>query len=536
VTAAALVIIGVLALCELGYTQEVEPEEPGIVLPPMLLEVEDLQIDTVQAVLPDEGQLESPDITIPLPEAETLFIPGESFDIPFPDQIASAEAGYRAPERPPRSVFSEGRIGVGTMNQVTGDISLYKLGPEPRFTLRFYHQKRDGYGFREAGSGYYHIDDSLTGSFSHEAGRVDLGFAGEISEQTEGFQGIGDFESLTHRYLGTDGTVGYAFTDSLGLDGAIELQYVDQVLSSSEPLDGSEFSVRAGVGGRFAARRFTAGLAADYRFLTLTDLAGSSDLGHSVGARLTLSALLPWDLNVGGEVGVAWDAASGFKVPFQIVVDGAAGSVFTFTTAGGYRWARQSYGEIWKSMAFAAQAGPLVPVNGWFWEAEALIRVVGGLSLSLDSDLGFLAGVPSPAAEPDVTTGLFALSSTDMTRLRTGVSVNWSIGKGFAASLGWEGDLLDRLNFAVPHLVSLGVAFDDPRARGGGSIDARMEIGGTSLVPFLDVGGYYKIAEGISLDLEAIDLLSPILEDGRQMYGAYVGPGLRVAVSTRISL
>ena len=67
--------------------QDAEPEEPGIVLPPTLLEVEDLQVEEISAVIPEEEIQLLPEIEIPLPQAEDILLPEERFDIPYPDQL-----------------------------------------------------------------------------------------------------------------------------------------------------------------------------------------------------------------------------------------------------------------------------------------------------------------------------------------------------------------------------------------------------------------------------------------------------------------
>ena len=52
-----LIVVFTLAFSGfLGWGQDFEPEEPGIVLPPMLLQVEDLQVEDVQAALPQEDE------------------------------------------------------------------------------------------------------------------------------------------------------------------------------------------------------------------------------------------------------------------------------------------------------------------------------------------------------------------------------------------------------------------------------------------------------------------------------------------------
>ena len=101
-----------------------EPESTEIILPPMYLEIEDLSVDDINAVIPDEDSIYLSAVDMPLPEPGDISIPASVFAVSGPDipevQFPDGTAGT--------SFFSEGTIGAGSSYNITGDINLYRIG------------------------------------------------------------------------------------------------------------------------------------------------------------------------------------------------------------------------------------------------------------------------------------------------------------------------------------------------------------------------------------------------------------------------
>ena len=116
------------------FSQSTEPEEVSLELPPLILEIADIETEQIEAFLPTEEEV-SPLISIILPEAGALRFDDNLFSMMVQDT-------YNAPQRE-NAFFSEGAIGVGTRNHILGDITLYKVGSQPRFNLRFYHERSE---------------------------------------------------------------------------------------------------------------------------------------------------------------------------------------------------------------------------------------------------------------------------------------------------------------------------------------------------------------------------------------------------------
>ena len=59
---------------EEGRDADEEPIDPDIVLPSVILEIEDLSIEVIDAVLPEEDELLPPEREVPLPEQDVMEI------------------------------------------------------------------------------------------------------------------------------------------------------------------------------------------------------------------------------------------------------------------------------------------------------------------------------------------------------------------------------------------------------------------------------------------------------------------------------
>ncbi len=109
------------------------PGEPQIVLPQVILKVEDLSVETVEAQLPPEEDLLPPVRPVPLLTEGELAV-GEPV-IP----AAPVETEGPAPSPNQRLLSSDIQLGAGTLSLISGSVSLKTLGPDPRFTLQFHH-------------------------------------------------------------------------------------------------------------------------------------------------------------------------------------------------------------------------------------------------------------------------------------------------------------------------------------------------------------------------------------------------------------
>ena len=152
-----IVTLGFLLLlgCALwAQTQTGEPEEPEIVLPQFVLEIEDLSIERIDAKLPPEQDLLSPERRVLLVDLDALVVE----DAGVPSAILEAPKSAAA-STGDRSLSSEVQLGAGSQNNIVASIDLKTLGADPRFSLAFDHETADGLSGTQAGAGFSHREE-----------------------------------------------------------------------------------------------------------------------------------------------------------------------------------------------------------------------------------------------------------------------------------------------------------------------------------------------------------------------------------------
>ena len=297
--AMALMLTGALFAQDAGPT---EPTETDILIPELLLEVEELTVEQVDALLPAEGDLALGEISLPEPRAEDLTIDDSAFEVRPPLQTSSG--GSTA-----SSVFTSGRLGAGSVNHVLGELSLFKLGDSPRFRLEFAHEGLDGYQFHEAGTGYFSNTNTVTGWIQREDERSTLDVTGGFEERVEGMQGQSTYYSVGTR--GTGAVVEFDWTPDplVVVSGDLDATVTSRILSAS------------GTGPVPREREYT-----------ITPRAGVTASISALDLQLETSYMLRF--LAAGEIPVHQDIdlIAGFYIGRQNVfsVDGHAGIAYTF--------------------------------------------------------------------------------------------------------------------------------------------------------------------------------------------------------------
>ena len=515
------------------FAEDIEPEEPGIVLPPMLLEVEDLRVEDIQAALPEDEEQLIPEISIPLPAAEELYLPEEVFDVPFPDLISAAPPGLSSSRQEGNNLFTQGQIGAGSMNHVLGSVSLFRLRPDPEFRLSYLHEKLDGYGLRPAGSGFFHIEDVLQVSLSHNGETLYLDVNAEIMEREDGLQTYGTYESVNHRhFLGGVSSV-ILFSDLFSLVGDFETRYVSKVLSADSPLSLGELNLHALVAARITAGNFLSEIQGRYRFGWAHTL---GDFSNFFNFTLTGAYTVADILEFSAEVGLAYTVGETPLVPFDLGIEGRWGSWLRFALSGGYEVSPLYFYDLYNEFAYLDGDVALDTESGWFADALVQLRLWNALLLDLQADFAVGSNVLIPDAAIDAITGLFGYSQGDFTTLATDVGIQWDMSRAMSLSVGWQGKLLDIFTFDTAHLLRLGFDIRTTNERFNAYLQASLEIADPLLLPEIAIGLGYRIVEGVELKVDIFDPLSPFLDTPRLYWDPYEEPGFRVVVSTGISL
>ncbi|MEW5817633.1 MAG: hypothetical protein AB1798_19845, partial [Spirochaetota bacterium] len=500
-----------------------EPEDPGIVLPPMLLEIDDLYKEAIEAVLPDQEALLSVDIPVTLPEAPKLAF-DIALDVPMPKVDLSLPVQGRG-----SAFFTEGTIGIGSMNHIIGDITLYKLGKEPRFSLQFSHERLDGYGFdnrrfRPAGAGFFHQANNLNGNFSLRPAPFTFETDGDYTEEVEGLQAQStNYTSIAHRFLSGTSSLTFnsgLFTVSVGLN----VQNVTMTLSGMVPKNDGEFLISPRLKASVVFSSFSAGIEGAYSFQLLSGSFGNQS--HGLNALVQFRAELPLALTLEGKAGIDWlSSVNPTLFPFNLSLSGIIRDLFTFRISGGYKVENRSYFNIWKVYPFLSMSLPAVRTNGWFTGLSFKGFILKTLTLDFAGDFDYFDDRLTTGGGIDPVSGLYPMGVTKSSSLGFSAGVSWAPVRIVKFSFFWKGKFLDILMFEPKQSFQITFAITNGKENLGTGLSGLWRITDTPQIPELNLNGFLRVSEGVKFSLDVFDFLSPLTKEGRRTWGVYEDPG-----------
>jgi hypothetical protein len=532
VFAAALAVLAasVLPAAETGIA---EPADPEIVLPPIVLEIEDLSVERVEAKLPPEEELLPPAREAPLVDVGDLVIADPSVPT-SPGAAGSSTTGTRD-----RFVAAEVSLGAGTLNHVVGSVALKTLGGVPRFAVDFAHEALDGRGANPLATGYGRRTDELSGSLSLTAGAFDLGLSGSFEEAEHGFQDQSllflnrlsrslDAEATASARAGewlTIAAVLAAGSDSITLEGSGALRQESEYrLAPSLTLDARFKKVRFGLSARYTLRSSTSGGASElHRFATVL----------AFGADLTSSLLLD------GSVGWFGSSAGANLVPFEIRLTGTPLPFLTLALGGGFRATPQDMGDV---LALHPFVDPALPADDSAWFADGSLRLTftKDLSASVRAEVSSSSALLDAGPASDAATGLFPLEQRRGTRVSTDVGMRWGITQEISLSASLAHEWLPIAILVPGDRLLVELAGLQAAGRWGGNLSVDFTVpqpqaGGLQL-PVVSASGFLAVSDVVTLQLGAADVLAPLLPGAIRIdIGAYSAPGFRLTGSVRMS-
>jgi len=505
-----------------------EPMSPGIVLPKLMLEVEDIQLTNIEAILPTQDELGSPRIELPLPEPEDLTIDMSSLSMGSSTAVLPETGG-----EPLVPYYAAGAIGAGSMNYLLGELELSLPGSNPAFDLRFSHQGADGYwtgeSYQSAGSGSYYRQEDFEGSlqWSQEA----LSVEGEISflEREDGLQnygGTGAFEALKSRDWQGIVSMDWALSPAWSLTGLVHYTGEYNILTGGNPQDFTENKIRIGAGARWAGKKHS------LQLVPLGQYWGVKEGDEHIAA-LSVEAKGSWGglgYQLNGEGG--WDFNDGYWSPFRL----------DLTYATGFNWGLSLWGErvqkyystALQDQRFSHPTEKLKPVDGWGGGIAGRYQWKDwNLSLSVPYYLYATREVSTGEIDPE--TGLFLSVTDEGPQITPQLALGYDKG-GFYGDFSLSTTFLEDTSWADTTSIGLDLGYDGPGPWGLTWSNWYVLQGEEkNNLPQSQLEGYYKINEGLLLALVGEDLLSPFMDEGRRIHETYLEPGVLMNFQVRIS-
>jgi hypothetical protein len=529
--------IGAQAQGASGTNPSIGPGEPEIVLPQVILQIEDLSVEKVEAQLPPENELLPPERKIPVLNEGELAI-GE----PVLPAAGVATVGA-VPQVRDRLLTSDIDLGAGSANHILGSIALKTIGKDPRFSLSFNHETLDGFSGKLPGSGFNLRNDDLDGTLKFGIGSFNTEIGGKFSENESGLQGNSPFLSRLGRTLA--GTVSFSVVplDWLTLTAGARGGGDSLTLQGGAPPTYSGLWVHPSLAAqaRFGPVRF--GLESHYWFRSDPPTTVPGGPLHRFQAAATFGADLPATFTLDASGGWFVNSAALSVFPFNVTLSATPLQFLTFSVSGGYRVVTYDMHDLMAVSPFALPVS-LADDRGWFGDASLQISLTRDFNFTFKGSYMASGALPEGSFTPDPVTGLLPVSSASAQQLSTEAGIRWALSQAFSLSAGWTHQHMAVPFFTPVDSLKLELLGLEPGGRFGGSLSLTLAsaTGGTSLAPVLQLpvvrlSGFWKVSDAVRLQIDGDDLLWPLLPEGSRVdVGPYATPGFRITGSIGISL
>ncbi|MFP4563351.1 MAG: hypothetical protein ACLFRY_08565 [Spirochaetia bacterium] len=530
-----IIFFGLLVFISLpGWGQEeLAPDEADIVLPPMVLELEDLHTEQIIADIPELTARLEPEISVPLPEPPGLNVPVQMIT-PGIDGEAAADPGEFARSG---SFFSKGTIGIGSMNQMFGEITLYKLGLEPHFSLHFLHNRLDGFGFRTPGTEYYRQIDRVDGDFSWVEKRMEVDAAAEFADQAEGLQEFGPYSEVRRRFLNAEASYAYTGFELFDLRASLGMGWFHETLAGTSPLNTDELYINPELGAGVHLGPVLLSLDVGYEYRR--NYTVPSPL-HGIRADWRVSAEIGGIAEIIGTVGIDWNTAPGtlIGIPFSLEVKVEPTESLSIRGFGGYAVEDLRYYDIGGEERYVQMNGsiPYPRSLRWYGGGGLAWNITSKSTLTGEAKFTRYLSTYEPSAAPVGATGLYSVSAEEYSALDVRAGLRLMPAEILTLDFGWDGSLLGVSRYEPAHEFNFGLLLDSTDGRWGGDVSAVFPLTTVFEVPLLGASGYFSPSTGVEFSLEFLDVLSPLVGGGRIETGRFEAPGFHVIFKTSISL
>ena len=570
-----LMLVGA-PLTQVSSQQDVDEVDDGdIVLPTVILELDEPASGGLEVALPIDIQVLAPERWPPLPEAGDLDIDlRTAVAAPDIDLVTSAgdESGH--------TLVAETFVSIGTtfgggeettpglpLAHFSSGLSLIGTGPSSDFSLSFKHSLRDGVrGQISPGEGAKLQRYELDGSVGLAVGDGELSADANVVNAEHGFQGMDEGvdprerrDSAESQIVAAGASLRVPLGGQVALIPALKGRADATTLTGKEPVTHSELwaspelalewstsLVDLVFSGRYLLRRYAGPdqypASVDKELLRHTGNAGVTgriDLGAQVGLELALGWAYRSDHADDDEYG-------GHRFVPQATISGTPASWFTFRLSGGFEVRELGLASVTHQHPYV-EPGAVEDDDGWFGYARAQFGLgeITGLSEFTVAASARLQGLSAPIV-PHRRPNARNLYNFDQPRDKVLMSIvpGLGLGLGFGDTLHVRAQVSGEVGHeylqAVNFPVRLRSEFDIEARTSSGGLGIRL---GAAMNYVEELGGQLPEVQIEGLWQQGAATVTATLSDVLELFGGprkdwepYLRPGFGAAVKVHLAL
>ncbi len=519
-----LILLFTFVIFNTGAEDTLEPQDPDIVIPSVIMEIEDLSIDLIIAELPEDEWALPIERDVPLPE-EILQVKEPTIDFNLLEQEHGEDES--AP-----SLFVESVLGGGNVNHLLSQIQINKIGELPRYSLFFNHETLDGFSFKESGTGFSFREELLKASIKYKISNLQIENTLNYLELEHGLQGLGDYYSKISRTFSSINNFILNPTGNFHFNGSIFADYSTFLLTGSASPNynvdypPAEIIAGTGIGLDFQKSKVLFGFNAQYKF---RNIFGNEDmLLHRILAGASISIELPHWLNIGAEASYFYSKQLPVLIPFEASFWGTPLDYFSFKIRGGYFIKYIDLNTILSEYIYSDMPFEFQDNHGFFTALQVQFNLQNQFTISLKQELLFHNNMPQLDDTLNSTTGLFpVVFKDDVVELDTEVKLSWQAPKVLSLTFINKNIMLWEPDLSASGEFSLETALAQKQDRYGMIITAGVitDFIDLPLRPILDFNAYVQIADFARIICEFNDILNPVFDEYRFSREPFITPG-----------
>ena len=349
----------------------------------------------------------------------------------------------------------------------------------------------------------------------------------------EGLQDNGPYGSVSHRFIGAGMDFMVSPSQRFVFEGSLGISSGSQILTSATPRIVSGFDFDPELSLKVLLGNITLAMNAGYSYSYFDGAEGL----NAAAASLRFSMESPKGFDGAAWFGIDWASIPIIRYPFGLSFEGPLGQSSSFRLEGGYLTRRHPSFVLWEEYPLLDTSEPLVFDSGWYGDGDFRFIIARSLILSAGARFERLDRSIVRSDSVDPATGLFpAAIRAESIRFTPRGQLTWRLSESFTVTGALSTEILDSSGFDPSLSAEIDAAFTHSSDRFGASAYMLFDVFGEFLWPDAGLSAFYRITDGVDLELRARDLFAIGPARGRTIWGEYETPGFRVLLMTRISL